>query len=224
MHKDLNMMTYSAYNPNLTNPTTTTTTTTTAAAAAAGGSFSSGFEIMPNISTSLTNYSSPFPTQECLVGSMYFNHNHSAVKKNLNLIMFGSEGSCSTSSDGSCNNNQISYESRPSGNIIKQEEMGMGFQVEDQNQKFMMLNYGNSNAAISGDHHSYVNNNNQWGERPNGYNGNTHFGDYDLEDVKQLISSNSNNISNNDNGSISNSLFSVDENKTDHKEKVVYFY
>ncbi|KAM5584246.1 transcription factor RAX2-like [Rosa sericea] len=213
MHKDLNMMTYSTYTPTLTSPATP-------------GSFSSGFEIMPNISTSLTNYSSLFQTQECLVGSMHYNH--PAVKKNLNLIMFGSEGSCSTSSDGSCNNNQISYESRPSGNI-KQEEMGMGFQLEDQNQKFMMLNYGNSSsAAISGDHHNYVNNNNQWGERPNGYNGNnTRFGDYDLEDVKQLISSSSTDINiniNNDNGSISNSLFSVDENKTDHKEKVMYFY
>ncbi|XP_062016289.1 transcription factor RAX2-like isoform X2 [Rosa rugosa] len=213
MHKDLNMMTYSTYTPTLTSPATP-------------GSFSSGFEIMPNISTPLTNYSSLFQTQECLVGSMHYNH--PAVKKNLNLIMFGSEGSCSTSSDGSCNNNQISYESRPSGNI-KQEEMGMGFQLEDQNQKFMMLNYGNSSsAAISGDHHNYINNNNQWGERPTGYNGNnTRFGDYDLEDVKQLISSSSTDINiniNNENGSISNSLFSVDENKTDHKEKVMYFY
>lgn len=182
---------------------------------------------MPNISNSLTNYSL-IQTQECLVGSMHYNH--PAVKKNLNLIMFGSEGSCSTSSDGSCNNNPISYESRPSGNL-KQEEMGMGFQLEDQNQKFMMLNYGNSttSAAISGDHHNYANNNNnQWGEKPNGYNGNnTRFGDYDLEDVKQLISSSSPDINiniDNDNRSISNSLFSVDENKTDHKEKVMYFY
>ncbi|KAL6199865.1 hypothetical protein ACLB2K_029647 [Fragaria x ananassa] len=213
VHKDLNMMTYGTYTPTLTSPTT--------------GTFSSGFEIMPNVSTSLTNYSL-FQTQECLVGSMRYNH--PAVKKNLNLIMFGSEGSCSNSSDGSCNNNPISYESRPSGNL-KQEEMGMGFQLEDQNQKFMMLNYGNSttSAALSGDHHNYANNNNnQWGEKPNGYNGNnTRFGDYDLEVVKQLISSSSPDINiniDNDNRSISNSLFSVEENKTDHKEKVMYFY
>ncbi|XP_050369891.1 transcription factor RAX2-like [Argentina anserina] len=208
MHKDLNMMTYTADTPSLTSPSTTL------------GSFSSGFELMPNISTSLTNYSL-FQTQECVVGSM--NYNHPSAKKNLNLIMFGSEGSCSTSSDGSCNNNQISYETRPPGNI-KQEEMGMGWQLEDQNQKFMMLNYGNiTSAAISGDHHNFANNS-QWGEKPNGYNdSNTRFGDYDLEDVKQLISSSTD--INNNNGSLSNSLFSVDENKTDcHKEKVMYFY
>ncbi|KAK9940041.1 hypothetical protein M0R45_016716 [Rubus argutus] len=78
---------------------------------------------------------------------MYFNHNHSAVKKNLNLIMFGSEGSCSTSSDGSCNNNQISYESSHQGILSNKKKWVWVF-----------------------------------------------------------------------------SLFSVDENKTDHKEKVVYFY
>ncbi|CAL8999629.1 unnamed protein product [Prunus brigantina] len=192
-------------------------------------SFSSGFEI-PHLSMTSNNFSnattnsSLFPTQECLVGSMQVNNY--PVKKNSNqnnLLMFGSEGSCSTSSDGSCN--QISYDRESN---IKQEEMVFqSFDQDQNNQRFMMLNYGNNNSGCSTgsaghDHHHVIN---QWCERPDGFDHlgteNT-LGYCDLEDVKQLISG-GNNLNIGVNGSKSNSLFSnVDENKTE--EKVMYFY
>ncbi|KAL6276195.1 hypothetical protein ACE6H2_019796 [Prunus campanulata] len=193
-------------------------------------SFSSGFEI-PHLSMTSNNFSntttnsSLFPTQECLVGSMQYNNY--PVKKNSNqnnLLMFGSEGSCSTSSDGSCN--QISYDRESN---IKQEEMVFQSFDQDQNsQRFMMLNYGNNNSGCSTgsaghDHHHVIN---QWCEKPDGFD---HLGAENtlgyycgLEDVKQLISG-GNNLNISVNGSKSNSLFSnVDENKTE--EKVMYFY
>ena len=120
--------------------------------------------------------------------------------------MFGSEGSCSTSSDGSCT--QISY-----GREIKQEEMGFQSYISnglEENHKFM-LNYGSNNILGGGDQ-----NMNHWtNERANGYFGEIPFDYHGLEDVKQLISSN--NVSN-------NSLFNnIDENKT-QQEKVTYLY
>lgn len=179
-------------------------------------SFSSSFEV-PSLSMTSSNFSNPtnsshlFQPQECLVGSMQYNY--PLKKNNNNLLIFGSEGSCSTSSDGSCN--QISYDCSREKNI-KQEEMGF-------DQSFMMLNYGNNSSTTGGgDNHRNHPVINQWSGRANGY----YFGAEnntleccDIEDVKQLISSNNNNVS----GSKSKGLlFNVDENKTD--EKVMYFY
>ncbi|GLU11870.1 hypothetical protein SLE2022_285900 [Rubroshorea leprosula] len=121
-----------------------------------------------------------------------------------NFLMFGSETSCSTSSDGSCSQ-------------IKQEDHHMGstnFQsftssraYEDQTHK-LMVSYGSNGGE----------NVNQWNEKAHGYCGETQTVDYDPEEVKQLISSSStsNGIINN-----TNFLFS-DENKT--QEKVMYYY
>ncbi|KAI4334345.1 hypothetical protein L6164_019048 [Bauhinia variegata] len=111
------------------------------------------------------------------------------------LLMFGSEGSCS-SSDGSCS--QINH-----AREIKQEEMGFqncmcsGF--EDSNR--FMFSYGSNNGGE---------NINQLAEKPDGCLGESIL-DYGLEDIKQLISSTSN-----------NGLFNIDENKT--HEKVMYYY
>ncbi|KAI4322311.1 hypothetical protein L6164_022018 [Bauhinia variegata] len=116
------------------------------------------------------------------------------------VLMFGSEGSCS-SSDGSCS--QISH-----GREMKQDEMGFrqnyvcsGF--EDSNR--FMFSYGSNNGG---------DNVNQWVES-NGCLGESAL-DYGLEDIKLLISSNS---SSSNNGY---SLFNIDENKT--HEKMMYYY
>ncbi|CAK9187235.1 unnamed protein product [Ilex paraguariensis] len=119
-----------------------------------------------------------------------------------NLLMFGgTEASCS-SSDGSCS--QISY-----GKEIKQEDMGAlhSYYLSNglvENQKFM-LDYGSNNEV--GDHPS------AWTDQnPNGYFGNSQL-QYDLEQVKQLISST--------NG-CNNSFFFSDENKT--QERPMYYH
>ncbi|XP_022756573.1 transcription factor RAX2-like [Durio zibethinus] len=143
--------------------------------------------------TTLATNSSLIQTPESLMSHMqYF-----PVKENF--LMFGSEPSCS-SSDGSCS--QISY-----GREIKQEDMsfqGLGTSnVYEDNHKFM-LNYGTNSGGE---------NVNQWTEKPSGYYGECPL-DYDLEDVKRLISSSSNNCCNNNNF--------IDENKT--QEKVMYYY
>ncbi|GAV66476.1 Myb_DNA-binding domain-containing protein [Cephalotus follicularis] len=145
-----------------------------------------------NNTTLTTNSSLLFHTLEGLVSPLPYNP--APVKDNF--LMFGSEASCS-SSDGSCS--QISY-----GREIKQEDIS-GFQSYisngfEENPKFM-LSYGSDNV-------------NQWGDnKPNGYFGETPL-EYDLEGVKQLISSNSE--GNNDNNMV------FDENKT--LEKVMYYY
>lgn len=114
-----------------------------------------------------------------------------------NLLMFGSEGSCS-SSDGSCT--QISY-----GREIKQEVMAFQGYISDgleENQKFM-LNYGSNEGE----------NVNQWAEKPHAYFGDQVPLECDLENVKQLVISSNSGAYN---------LFNVDESKT--AEKVTYFY
>ncbi|KAK7404784.1 hypothetical protein VNO78_05742 [Psophocarpus tetragonolobus] len=97
-----------------------------------------------------------------------------------NMLMFGSEGSCS-SSDGSCTQ----------GMEIKQEEIG----YQGYNNDNFMLCYSNSNdgekSCVGGCYSQSL----------------TPL-DYDLEDIKQLISSTSFN--------------NVDENKTE--EKGFYYY
>ncbi|OMP02470.1 protein ODORANT1-like protein [Corchorus olitorius] len=135
--------------------------------------------------------------------------------------MFGvSEPSCS-SSDGSCS--QISYGAKE----IKQEDnnfQGFGSCYDQDNnnnntQKFMLSNYighNNNNNGGNGSHHENVN---QWSthEKGNGYYGTDYCSlEYDLEDVKRLISSNNNNNNFNFN-------FNIDENKT-QQEKVMYYY
>ncbi|QCE09376.1 transcription factor RAX2-like [Vigna unguiculata] len=121
------------------------------------------------------------------------------------MLVFGSETSCS-SSDGSCS--QVSL-----GREIKQEEMGFqNLMFGDQHMQMnkLMLSQGNMNHDGG---EEYVK---HWTEKPNGCVFQTQETalDYDLEVIKQLISSNSS--SNNSN----NGYFSIDENKT---EKGVYY-
>lgn len=142
-------------------------------------------------STSLATHPSVFQAQESRASFMQYY----PVKENL--LMLGSEGSCS-SSDGSCT--QLSY-----GREIKQEVMAFQGYISDgleENQKFM-LNYGrNGGENVS-----------QWAETPHAYFGDQVPLECDLEDVKQLV------IRSN---SSANNLFNVDESKT--AEKVTYFY
>ncbi|XP_022752909.1 transcription factor RAX2-like [Durio zibethinus] len=145
-------------------------------------------DLLNNNNTNLAANSSLIHTPESLVShTQYY-----PVKENF--LIFGSEPSCS-SSDGSCS--QISY-----GREIKQEDMGFqGFGVSngyEENHKFM-LSYGTNNGGE---------NVNQWTEKLSGSYGECPL-DYDLEDVRRLISSSS------------NSCF-IDENKT--QEKVMHYY
>ena len=118
------------------------------------------------------------------------------------MLMFGSEGSCS-SSDGSCS--QVSH-----GREIKQEEMGyhsfMSGTVDEYNNKFMP-SYNNSINYDSGENIS------QWIEKSSsGCFAQTQIpSDYDLEDIKQLIS-------------VSSSSFSIDEIKGEGKAMYYSYY
>ena len=184
-----------------------------------GGSFSNypqnrsftGFEpssqnpssLLSNNSFSVATNSLLFQTnQEGLFSPMQYYH---PVKDNY--LVFGSESSCSSNSDGSCS--LIGH-----GREIKQEYMGFhGFMSSngygDQNQKVMLGN-GNNGVEIM----------NQWAEKANGSVGETPS-DYDfIENVKQLVSSsaNRNDVSNNYN----NDNLLIDENKT--QETVMYHY
>ncbi|KAF2300637.1 hypothetical protein GH714_014866 [Hevea brasiliensis] len=106
----------------------------------------------------------------------------------------------------SIGSSQISY---GGGREIKQEDMGFQGYISngyEKNHKFM-LSYGNNSVNGSG-------NLNQWAEKATGYFGETPPLEYDLEDVKQLISSSSNNSCNNN--------FLIDENKT--QERFMYYY
>lgn len=99
------------------------------------------------------------------------------------------------------------------GREIKQEEMGFqNLMFGDQHMQMnkLMLSQGNMNHDGG---EEYVK---HWTEKPNGCVFQTQETalDYDLEVIKQLISSNSS--SNNSN----NGYFSIDENKT---EKGVYY-
>ncbi|KAJ4847657.1 hypothetical protein Tsubulata_036964 [Turnera subulata] len=154
---------------------------------------------------SLATNSTLFQTQDSLVSPMQF---YQPVKENL--LMFGSEASCSSNSDGSCS--QMSY----GRDQIKQEDMGLqsympnGF---EENHKFM-LSYGNNSNNNNGGE----NLNQYWttGKPPNGYFGETPLAFDLMEDVKQLISSSS--VGNGYNNS---NNFLIDENKT--QEKVMFY-
>lgn len=142
-----------------------------------------------NATTSLAT-TSLFQTQESWMNSM---QQYYPTKENL--LMFGSEGSFS-SSDGST---QISY-----GREVKQEEMGFQTYISnglEDTHKFL-LNYGCNGGQ----------NVNQLAEKPSACFGEIPL-DYAVEDVKQPINSSN---------SGANNLFNIDDNKT--QEKVIYFY
>ena len=166
----------------------------------------SSFPCLQQISVPSSNYTSTttslplYQNQEPLVSvspMQYYPTTDSS------MLVFGSETSCS-SSDGSCS--QVSL-----GREIKQEEMGFqNLMFGDQNTNRFMLSQGNINHDGG---EEYVH---QWTEKPNGCFFQTQQTalDYDLEVIKQLISTNSgSNYSNNE-------YFSIDENKT---EKGVYY-
>lgn len=213
----------------------TPTSTTSSAFSSSSSSPGLDNQVYSNMISSI-NYSNPstsstasglFQTQDqynYLVGnSSYMQCCYNYPLKENNLLMFGREGSCSTSSEGSCN-----YQ-------IKQEEMGrihsqdynMGNLSYDQDhnaitQRLFMLNCGGSGNGDQYDHNCL----NHWGQKSNGCFGETTLDDHQyhvLEDhMKQLISrssTTSNNQGNNYNGS--NNFFNIDENKT--QEKVMYF-
>ncbi|CAI9104985.1 OLC1v1003791C1 [Oldenlandia corymbosa var. corymbosa] len=163
-------------------------------------------------------------------GFNLINHSMQFYPGKDNMLMFGGtdQASCS-SSDGSCS--QISY----GGKEIKQEMNGglQGFypsstngydhHQQESSQKFM-LDYGNNNnnnnnlqfSSWGGPHHHH-----QEVQKPtsNGF-GNSNSSNtttsaqlqYDLEEVKQLISSNP------------NSLLFNDENKTHERAPPLYYY
>ncbi|XP_048233550.1 transcription factor RAX2 [Ricinus communis] len=164
-----------------------------------------------------------FQAQDGLMNPMQYYHQGIVGKDNV--LMFGSEASCSSNnSDGSCS--QISY-----GREVKQEEMGFQSFISngyEENQKFM-LNY----CSNGGDHHHQQHqdqdNLNQWSSTTTAEktNGSGYFEtatlEYDLEDVKQLISSSNNSNNNtNSNGCNNNINFFIDESKT--QDKFMYYY
>lgn len=110
------------------------------------------------------------------------------------MLMFGSEGSCS-SSDGSCTQ-------------VKQEEMGyqscMSGSFDEYNNKFM-LSYS---SIINGGGENF----NLWDKESSGCFSQTKtpLDYYDLEDIKQLISNSG------------SSFIGIDENTTE--EKGMYYY
>ncbi|XVF46258.1 hypothetical protein PTKIN_Ptkin03bG0013400 [Pterospermum kingtungense] len=159
--------------------------------------------LLNNDNMTTTTTTTTFQAPESLMSTSTTHMQYYPVKENF--LMFGSEPSCS-SSDGSCS--QISY-----GREIKKEDMSCfqgfgGTGYEDTPNKFMLNYYGTTNNNGAGT--ESVN--------PSGYYGDDHQCplDYDLEDVKRLISSSSsNNCCNNNN-------FFIDESKT--QEKVMYYY
>ncbi|XP_065868406.1 transcription factor RAX2-like [Euphorbia lathyris] len=162
-----------------------------------------------NVISSSSSPSSVFQTQPGLVNPIQYYHHQS---KDNNLLVFGSEASCSSNSDGSCSQMRE----------IKQEDhMGFhtnyGVHLEDNNtqQKFM-LSYGdqeNLNQWVGGGGGGGIEKN------ASSYLGETQTQtqtesqlDYDLEDVKQLISS------------TNNSLMIDENNKTQEKQLMNYYY
>nr|QCH41123.1 MYB transcription factor 11 [Dimocarpus longan] len=186
--------------------------------------------ISSNLSTSHllnNNNNTQFQTQEGqLVSSMQF---YNPMKENF--LMFGSDQTSCSSSDGSCS--QISY-----GKEIKQEDQVGGFQGGgynyspngfEEDHKLFMLNYGCTNNSNSTTATTTITtggeNLNIWTEKTNGLFGETpppisHYSTTTststLEDVKQLISSSSVHGYNDDNNNTNNN-FLTDANK-------YYFY
>lgn len=172
--------------------------------------------IPSNYSNTLATNSSLFQTQQNhLVGNIdnfMQSYNYGKDHHHHNdVLVFGNEGSC-TSSDGS-SNNHISYGGR-SESSIKQEDnnnyMGFhesynniianGFEQDQNQQRFMLNNYGGSSGCDS----SMIN---HWVQKSNGYFEETPL-EYVLDDVKQLINSSSSSSSNNNNIGL-NSFFNL---------------
>ncbi|RDY10740.1 Transcription factor MYB36, partial [Mucuna pruriens] len=125
--------------------------------------------------SSSTSAYSTFQPQESSLGPIQ------KYQVNTSVFMLGGETSCSSSSDGSCNNNQISHVKEELGYVGDGTFGGLSYLssgVEDA-QKLMHSNV----SRVSGwtDEESRL-----WGESPI---------DYGLEEIKQLISTSScNNI------------------------------
>jgi len=162
-------------------------------------SFTTSLEQQFSVPSSSNSISLPFyHNQESLLNGFSSNTNTTSMQyqnpmMKESLVMFGNEGSCCSSSDGS---------------LGKQEEI-MGFQ------NFMQINKFNLS------HGSDVVDVNQWEREKvnlcfsqNQKEITTTPLDYDLEYIKQLISSNS--------GSCNNGYLSIDENKME--EKTMYYY
>ncbi|KAK9289609.1 hypothetical protein L1049_007766 [Liquidambar formosana] len=150
-----------------------------------------------NRTTTTATATTGLPHQESFVGPMH----HYQVKDGF--LMFGGETSCS-SSDGSCSNqNQLTHAKDIDyeyGGSNCTEQMGFQnyfYNGVEENHKFMLSNGGGGGG-------------NGWTEKPNGVWGETPIVDYGLEEIKQLISTNSCNN------------FLVDENKTE--ERVMMYY
>ncbi|KAL5831048.1 hypothetical protein ACOSQ4_016402 [Xanthoceras sorbifolium] len=168
-----------------------------------------------NSNTSMaTANSTQFQIQEGqLVGNSIQFYNNNPMKENF--LMFGSDQTSCSSSDGSCG--QISYGNKE----IKQEDQ-MGFQGGynysngfEENHKFM-LSYGsnNSNSTSTGGDQNQIY---SWAaEKTNGFFGEpptppSHYST--LEDVKQLISSSCVNGYHHDTDNNDNNNFFTDANK-----------
>jgi transcription factor MYB, plant len=166
-------------------------------------SFTTSLEQQFSVPSSSSSISLPFyHNQESLLNGFSSNTNTTSMQYQLqnpmmkeSLVMFGSEGSCCSSSDGS---------------LGKQEEI-MGFQ------NFMQINKFNLS------HGSDVVDVNQWErEKVNLCFSQNHEKQItsttpldDLEYIKQLITSSNS-------GSCNNGYLSIDENKME--EKTMYYY
>ncbi|KAI9195097.1 hypothetical protein LWI28_011593 [Acer negundo] len=172
---------------------------------------------------STTNSTLEFQIQDGLLQQFY-----NPMKENL--LVFGSDQTSCSSSDGSCS--QISY-----GKEIKQEDhhnhQMVGFQVggynysngfEEINHKFMVNNYG-SNNSVGGDQQNVNTTNWSTDQKTSGFFGETpppSSSPYSstLEDVKQLIISSSsvNNVNGHNDDNNNNNFF------TDAANKYYYYY
>lgn len=154
-----------------------------------------------NFSLGSNQYSYYLQSQERLVNSLKY-----CTLKNNNLLMFGGtdQASCS-SSDGSCS--QMSYEKE----IKKERQIGNCNFTYEETQNINLVDYGNNIIGCG--------NISQYAQKLNHVDlGNNTQNDqlqYDVEEVKQLISSGSD-CTNHHN------LFYHDENKTDEREMCYY--
>ncbi|XP_057456087.1 transcription factor RAX2-like [Lotus japonicus] len=171
----------------------------------------SSFTGLDPISLHSSIYANPRSTTTTSSVSLPFYQNQEAMQyycpgRSENMLMFGSEGSCS-SSDGSCT--QVKE--------IKQEEMGyynMSSGYDHEYNNSLMVSYG----SINGGGEKV----NQYAEKSSGGGGccsdqTTLLSplDYGIEDIQQLISSSCG----------SRSDFNVvDENKTEEKGMYYYYY
>ena len=171
-------------------------------------SFTTSLEQQFSVPSSSSSISLPFyNNQDSLLNGFSSNNTNTSMQYQLqnpmmkeSLVMFGSEGSCCSSSDGS---------------LGKQEEI-MGFQNFMQINKFN-LSHGSDVVDVNQWEREKVNlcfSQNQNQNQKQITTSTTTPLDYDIEYIKQLISSNS--------GSCNNGYLSIDENKME--EKNMYYY